>query len=186
MDRRQKKTRKAIMDAFYSLLTMKKYANITVQDIIDAADVGRSTFYAHFETKEALLDEICSGLFEHVSMPSGAECTHDFTNEPENITHLTAHILCHLTEPDNPVLTMIRGESRDIFLTMFKDYLKNAFSEYGNYRNYTEDVPEDLILSHISGSFVNLIEWWTASGMKEDSDTLMRYYLDMMRSSLIL
>ena len=53
MDRRQRKTREAIFAAFIALLSKKDFSQITVGEIIDKADVGRATFYSHFETKAA-------------------------------------------------------------------------------------------------------------------------------------
>ena len=48
MDRRKRKTREAIFSAFVTLLAKKDFSQITVGEIIEKADVGRATFYAHF------------------------------------------------------------------------------------------------------------------------------------------
>ena len=55
-DRRVRRTRKALHDALLGLMAEKSYDAVTVQDIIDRADVGRSTFYSHFSDKRDLLD----------------------------------------------------------------------------------------------------------------------------------
>jgi len=84
MDRRIQKTKKQLSQALIQLILEKGYENVTVQDILDKAEVGRSTFYAHYENKELLLvdgprnlglslfggESSCPGflkLFEHVS-----------------------------------------------------------------------------------------------------------------------
>ena len=55
-DRRSRKTRQALSDALLSLAGRRAWDEISVQDICDAADVGRSTFYTHYSGKEALLE----------------------------------------------------------------------------------------------------------------------------------
>jgi len=54
-DRRIRRTCKSLHEALISLLLEKNYDEITVQEILDRTDVGRSTFYAHFEGKDELL-----------------------------------------------------------------------------------------------------------------------------------
>jgi AcrR family transcriptional regulator len=55
MDRRAARTRRALHEALISLILRKGYDAITIQEIIDEADVGRATFYAHYRGKEDLL-----------------------------------------------------------------------------------------------------------------------------------
>jgi AcrR family transcriptional regulator len=55
IDRRVVRTRTALYDALVALIRAKDYAAITVEDILDEANVGRSTFYAHFTSKDDLL-----------------------------------------------------------------------------------------------------------------------------------
>ena len=52
VDRRIQRTRQLLDDALIELILEKGYDNITVQNIVDQANVGRSTFYAHFLDKD--------------------------------------------------------------------------------------------------------------------------------------
>lgn len=121
MDRRQQKTRTAIFRAFTTLLDRRSYGSITVQDIIDEANIGRSTFYAHFETKDELLRQMCRELFDHIiGTALDKQDTHGLytcTNAPHSVI---CHILQHLQENDNNILTLLSCESSPIFLRYFK------------------------------------------------------------------
>jgi len=62
-DPRVRRTRKLIIDAFFTLLAEKTFHAISVQDIAARATVNRATFYAHFEDKYALMDWVVRDTF---------------------------------------------------------------------------------------------------------------------------
>ena len=64
VDRRVQKTRKLLQDALIELVAEKGYESVSIQEILDKANVGRSTFYAHFQDKEQLLHSILDRLNE--------------------------------------------------------------------------------------------------------------------------
>jgi AcrR family transcriptional regulator len=63
LDRRTQRTRKAISDAFLGLLFSRRYGAIRTIDVIEAAGVGRSTFYEHFRNKDDVLVAVIEPLF---------------------------------------------------------------------------------------------------------------------------
>lgn len=131
MDRRQRKTRQAVFQAFTRLLAVKSYASITVQEIIDEADIGRSTFYSHFETKDDLLKELCSEIFRHVfSDDLTKERTHDFSGSSGDIRMEITHILYHLQENRSYLRGILSCESGEIFMGYFKEHLRVAFGKF--------------------------------------------------------
>ena len=101
MDRRQRKTREAIFNAFTELLSKKDFAQITVCEIIDKADIGRATFYSHFETKDYLLKEFCEELFCHVFDTANDEQTgHKHIFECSGSSSVFLHLFEHLQRND--------------------------------------------------------------------------------------
>ncbi len=63
-DRRVQKTRKLLQDALIELVTEKSYESVSIREILERANVGRSTFYAHFQDKDQLLHSILDRLNE--------------------------------------------------------------------------------------------------------------------------
>ena len=185
MDRRQQKSREAIMEAFGSLITRKRYTDITVQDIIDRANVGRSTFYAHFDTKDALLGEMCTELFDHVvNSHAAAEETHDFSGNANDTDSVVTHILYHVRDNHYNIVGILKGESGGLFLHYFKQNLIGVFKYELRGRLKQVDVPEDYLYHQISTSFVDTLNWWIQDGMKEPPETVERYFRSVMAAVL--
>ena len=163
MDRRQRKTRNAIFQAFTGLLEQKTYSTLTVQEIIDEADISRSTFYAHFETKDELLKAMCTDIFDHVfSHEIMSEEHHDFSDKDSFQDHIT-HILCHLQEKQQSIKGIFSGECGEIFMRYLKEYMYQVFG-----RQLTDggDIPREYRLNHAVSSFAETVHWW----LKENGD----------------
>ena len=183
MDRRQKKTREAIFKAFTDLLSKKQYGQITVGEIIERADVGRATFYAHFETKDFLLKELCEELFCHIfdSTEAGGE-KHKHIFDCEAPSSVIVHLLQHLQKNDNNILKLLAGENNELFLRYFKESLKELIQKqpqiFENKQN--RDIPNDYWINHVSATFVETVKWWIDNGIKESPETLSQYFVAVL------
>lgn len=159
MNRRQQKTRKAIFDAFTGLLEKKAYSKISVQEIIDEANVGRSTFYAHFETKDDLVRTLCNEIFAHVfSDDLQRERTHDFSARKKDIEGEITHILYHLNDSRPYLRRILLSDSAEVFMRYFKDYLRQVFK--GELNKHDSAVPQDYMLNHMVCDFAETVRWW--------------------------
>ncbi len=65
-DRRIKKTKASLHQAFSSLLKKKEYSDITVKELADEADITRKTFYLHYNTLDDLLREFMSERYKSI------------------------------------------------------------------------------------------------------------------------
>ena len=183
VDRRQRKTRVAIFSALIDLLSEKDFAQITVGEIISRADVGRATFYSHFETKDYLLKELCEELFCHVFDATGddhAEHQHIFDCEAPNSAFL--HLFQHLLRNDNNILDLLSSRNNELFLKYFKTNLqKLVVSQLPLFDDHKKkDLPDSFWINHISSTFVETVRWWVDNGMKELPETITEYFFSVV------
>ena len=184
MDRRQKKTRNSIFSAFIKLLDKKDFNSITVQEIIDEADIGRATFYAHFETKDFLLKELCEELFSHIICSASNEINsiglYAKCNEKSSIF---LHLLHHLQNNDENILLLLSGQNNELFLNYFKESLKAMIinSDIIAKTPSVKKLPKDFVVNIIATTFVETVTWWIHNQMKESPETIEDYFLNLMQ-----
>ena len=171
MDRRQRKTRAAIYSAFIELLDNKDFSNITVQEIIDTADVGRATFYAHFETKDFLLREMCDELFKHISGEADTHYKCDLD------CPFFLHLLRHIKNNDDNILRLLRGRNNELFLSFFRKSLEglvsgiiddNAIKKLG--------APKEFFVNFISVTFTGAVFWWAEREFAQSPEQISAYF----------
>lgn len=178
MDRRQRKTREAIFTAFIKLLSVKDFSKITVREIIDGADVGRATFYSHFETKDFLLKELCEELFCHIFDAMNAENNHKHIFECDAPDSVFLHLFLHLQKNDNNILELLSSQNNELFLQYFKINLRELVkSQLPLFESRKRNIlPEEFWINHIIYTFVETVKWWINNNMKESPETITEYF----------
>ncbi len=184
MDKRIAKTNHQLYDGLARLLRVKPYNKITIEDLLQESGISRSTFYAHFKTKDEVLVSITKMIFAHVFSHSlKEETTHDFSKASIfDYSHLITHTLYHLHDEKNLIEAILSSESKDIFLRDLRIEIRPIAErslDLGILR--TRDLPRDLRIAEITESFVILITYWFEDGCKETPETLTTYFFNMNR-----
>lgn len=97
------------------------YSEVTVAQIIARADIGRSTFYAHFETKDELLNQMCMEMFTHIFEGMDEHCITHATLETKDLTGMLAHLLYHLRDTHHGICGKLLSEGEPPFHCLFQN-----------------------------------------------------------------
>jgi len=207
VDRRQRKTREAIFKAFIFLLSKKNFNHITVGEIIQLADVGRATFYAHFETKDFLLKDLCAELFDHlfetdrnIDHNIGSEANRtpnrqqnqDQARGQHNIFCCDAqdfvflHLFRHIKKNDNNIAKLLSSKNNELFLEYFKNGVKRLVSACIEdfQRQKPPILPEDFWVNHITATFIETLRWWLENKMQQSPELITEYFLQAVSSNI--
>ena len=168
IDRRIPRTRAMLQHALTSLILQKGYEAITIQDICDEANVGRSTFYAHYTSK----DDLKRSGFEHlrkelVDRQSAARAAPgDIKDRSLGFSlimfeHARDHIDLYRALVGGHGGTVSLGQIRQIL----SDLVRNEFPASVG-KNSADIVPRELVVQYVVGAYMAVLIWWLDGGAK--------------------
>ena len=185
-DRRSQRTQRILHEALMSLMQEKRYDEITVQDIIDRADVGRSTFYTHYRDKEDLMT---SGLLHLMHILSEMVAKPSATGETRLLP--TQELFEHVQEHQNLFRGMVRGRGLELFFEKGQEYWSQKLTADLQTRlpeGHQSAVPIPVIAQFVAGTFVTMLRWWLDMKMpyspEEMDEMLYKLAMPGIRSGL--
>ena len=183
-DRRVRRTRRLLSEALIALIMEKGYSKITVQDILDRADVGRSTFYAHFRDREALLvacfDNLRDELRREIDpMTPGMS--------PPDPARPAAAIFAH-AQRRRPVYRALCGRQGGAIVTghlhglvrgLLEDHLQPHLAAAGS------DLPVEVVAEFHASATVGLLSWWVEHDFPYGPSRLTEMYRRLATPGLL-
>ncbi|WP_204190429.1 TetR/AcrR family transcriptional regulator [Mammaliicoccus sciuri] len=179
-DRRVRKSKRAIKQAFIELLTENNLDRITIQQISDLADVNRGTFYLNYEDKYALLDEMENEQIEKIkgfvdirkmdlSTKTSDRFIEDFANKiiKNVITHIEHNIEFYQVILNLERKSQIEEQLAEIVRSNIKHLIGDKDDIFG--------IPENYYLSYVVGSMMSMIKYWVSDENRVSVEELVNY-----------
>jgi len=161
-DRRVRKTKRLLHEALATLVHQKPVDDIAVKEILARADVGRSTFYAHFRDKEELLASVIRELLRtsDASEPTGADAS--AVDVLRFSLPLFEHVERHLDRPG--ALSGKRAQAR-LHACLRHELADHIAARLRHVRRgwpAGDSMPLELRARVVATTFVVVLDWWTA------------------------
>src|SRR5258708_39516878 len=169
-DRRIQKTKKSLADALKELIIEKGYDAVTIQDIIDKANIGRSTFYTHYESKDHLLVGNINFLENLALAP-----TADTENYPMGIN--LSYLFNHLKE-NIQIGKAMAGRGLDVLIAHFTELVAAQIGDYNNPKHTMNKTAQKMIVykaEAIAGGIVRMLFKWLEDGAIVSVDEMILY-----------
>ena len=178
-DRRVQKTRKLLQDALIGLIEEKGYESITVQEILDRANVGRSTFYAHFQYKDQLLYSCFEPIHELFEQLNKRVLEARKNSGSIGNTDITLNLFQFAEQNHRFFKALLGKRSNGVFNKHFYDYLFAHMKEHLRLPMPREkhDSPQSEIMAHyIVSAFMGILVWWVENDMPCTAEEIVRLF----------
>lgn len=149
-----------------SIMFEKSYDSIQTQELLDRANVGRSTFYSHFRDKDELLVD---GLLElkQFLFDSQKTASHASTKNHERVIgfsyalfdHAYSHKKLYRALIGGAGWTIVRQQLEGMLVDLMKDEVRSLYK-----KRSTSDVPVELFVHFLGSTFMSVMTWWLNHG----------------------
>lgn len=174
IDRRVQRTRAALQRALLELLQRKAYERITVEDICASANVGRSTFYGHYRTK----DELKRGAIDdHLAAELAERRRTAGTASP------TLTILEHVREHRHSHRSLTsRGAS--VAIDAIRRSLGEILRKEQGIARHESPFEREFRVQYLVGAFMSVLLWWLERGAREEPKQIDALFREMSIATL--
>jgi AcrR family transcriptional regulator len=161
-DRRSKRSEQALIDALIELMAVKTYDSISIKEIVEKANVGRSTFYAHYQTKDDLVksgfERILDGTLQHMVL----------SKDERNLMVDTTMLFQHAQGHYHLFKTLMWGSGFEILtkdeLNILNEKMRQRLSQFFPDENKLT-IPVNVLSIFLSGNLLILLKWWLDNKM---------------------
>jgi AcrR family transcriptional regulator len=178
-DRRVRRTRALLHQALFDLILEKGYDNTTVQDILDRADVGRSTFYNHYPTKDQLLlsglDELCDAIHRAADQPNGHH----------GLLGPLRPVFDHVEEHDSLFRAMLGDRASSLTIRAGRRVLAETVTEHLRKTVAIDDEDEfELTVAFLVDSLIGVLTWWRLTHPDLPTEHVYNRYVQLVTQGL--
>jgi AcrR family transcriptional regulator len=173
LDRRVQRTHQLLHKALIELVMEKPYEQITVQDILDRANIGRATFYAHFTDKDDLL---LHGLGDEQF-----DIRHYLDEEELAVDEdklLPTYAIFRHAQQVHPLYKAILGsQGVEIVRLVFHKHLIHMAEQRLKHHAPALSLPVPVVAHYLAGALMMLMMWWLDHDMPhspEEMDTMVQ------------
>ncbi len=156
-DRRVRRTTQLLTHALMGLVQEKRYDAITIQDLLDRADIGRSTFYSHYRGKDDLL------LKSFVRMLDMLDQGIDRSREKYPRALPVKELFRHVGEFRRFHQRLVRAHMLDRVYQVGTDYMRETLARRLAARTGGGEVPAvplEVVAQAYAGALFALLRWW--------------------------
>jgi len=178
-DRRVQRTQQLLQTALISLIQEKGFEALSVQDIIDRANVGRATFYAHFDNKEDLLVSRLDGLRTSLQARQRLALL-QASHTDDRMFAYSREMFVHVNEHRAVFRSMVGKRSGAVIQQLFHKMLVDLVREDIKAltpRTVSNATPIEAVVQLIAGGLFGLVLWWVDGRVQlsiEEVDALFR------------